>query len=205
MGKGLVVLEREKIRNFESLLHKSKGSNTLNMFLEKCNIDPLYIDWCISGISFIIPHDALLKRLSDISEGRVSFNEFKYIFKGYTQPEVKGEQIWYALVDENEDEVGKPYYIVSTKVGGEYTTYIKVCPIVDNIEKYNRKFIELKYGTKDGIQLKNMILLDDYIVVKRNCLLSYIGNLNGQHEKIEDEDIKDSSISDYIKNIFKQK
>ncbi|KMT23179.1 hypothetical protein [Clostridium cylindrosporum] len=202
MGKGLIVIEKEKIRHFEKLLHIAKGNNTLNMFLEKCNVDPLYIEWAISGRSFVIPHDNLLRILGEASEGRVSFEKFKNVFKGYEQPMIKEGQIWFISVKEEE----KAYYIVDSSVCGEYSNYIKVAPIVDYRHNIKGDTIKLIYETLDGIILKNVIILDDYKVVEKSTLLSFIANLkNDLVDNIEDikyisEDRK--GFTSYFKKIL---
>lgn len=183
--KDLIILEREKIKEFKKIIHIAKGKKTLNRFLYECDIDPFYIERIILERGIIIPTKDTIKKIADMSEGRVKYEQISDIFLRNKRPEIKKGQLWLTDI---KGENGGLFYVKDINIGGDFSEHVKLLPLFTIQDKLSEEHINIKYISPRGITINYYMPLEGYFLVDKSGLLSLIDTLD--FEDIESGEIK---------------
>ncbi len=175
------------------LIYKAKGTNTFRMFYNKLGIDVIYMERLFRGEESNFPHRDILRKISQASEGRVTYEELTRAC-GYTLRElvaldknnVKRGDIFY--IDLGEDVIGseqgglRPCVIIQNPAGNLYSPTVIVAIITSQLKNLNQP-THVVLGQECGLSKTSMIELEQVKTVDKRRLKEYIGTVTREDIK----------------------
>lgn len=219
-----------QIKEFKELVYKAMGKNTPSMFYETHRINPIFMAKFFNGKVYTIPHESVLEKIANGSEGRVTLRELRNIFIANELNAVNTiyrGQIWYVDLGESigsEQGGMRPCTIIQNNLGNKYAPTVIIAPITNAVHNKSNIPTHVNIGTYCGLNTESIVLLEQIRTVDKRRLKTYIGDCNkkdmikinkaykisggvySEYDKIndiiEESEIQDNKNNDILSAIF---
>lgn len=177
-------MEKGENMNLAKLIIKAKGNNTTYQFAQICLINYNYLDKLVKGQITEFPTRNELRRISDNSQGRVSYEQLLNVcnYSDNSNKEIFNVKQWEIYwVDFGNNNVGseqngvRPAVIIQNNIGNKYSPTVIAATITSQINKAKLPtHVEIKVE-ECGLEKDSVILIEQNRTIDKIRLISFIG------------------------------